>query len=391
VIDEDEPLVRAYQKAFPELYTPWTEAPEDLREHVRYPEDLFTVQTQMWARYHVDDPDDFYNARDNWAVPRDAGATQQTGSTTVQIGPDGQELSPDDRYPSQFLLMQLPNEPDTRFVLLRPYVTANNNDADGGQNQLRAFMVASSDPDTYGQLLSYAVQTDDLPDGPNLAADDMKAEADVAARIRSLCNEKTICTFAAPSIVPVADSLLYVQSFFVAGSEQGAPKLEHVIVNYRQPGDSEVVIDTSLRGALVQLFGDEVSTEIQGGASVLVDEEPPAEPGGEPDGEEPAEPDEDASPAPPEGTLAERERDLIDRLVLAFDEADAAARAGDLVRREEKLAEAVEIATELQALRSQIDGGGRTQGDGVGAPAGGPSGAAPPEDPATTTTTTAGA
>ena len=80
-------------------------------------------------------------------------------------------------------------------------------------------------------------------------------------------------------------------------------------------------------------------------------------------------------------------RELIDRLVVAFEEADAAARAGDLVGREEKLAEAVQIATELQALRDQIDGGGRTQGDGVGEP----SGAAPPEDPATTTTTTAGA
>lgn len=380
VIDEDEPMIRAYRKAFPELFSPWQDAPADLLEHVRYPEDLFTVQTQMWTRYHVDDPDDFYNGRDNWAVPRDTGATQQTGSATVELGPDGQELTSDDRYPSQFLLMQLPGERNTRFVLLRPYVTANNNDADGGQNQLRAFMVASSDPETYGQLLSYAVETDDLPDGPNLAADDMKAEADVAARIRSLCNERTICTFAAPSIVPVADSLLYVQSFFVSGSEQGAPKLEHVIVNYRRPGgDSEVVIDTSLRGALVQLFGEEVSTEIQGGAGA--GEPEPAEPAepSDPDGEG-EEPEEPAD----EGTVAEREAELIDRLVAAFDEADAAARAGDLVGREEKLAEAVAIAEELQALRDEIDGASAPQQDGE-------TSGAPPEDPQTTTTTTAGA
>jgi uncharacterized membrane protein (UPF0182 family) len=327
----------------------------------------------MWARYHADDPDDFYNGRDNWAVPKDAGATKKTGGTTVQLGADGQELTADDRYPSQYLLMQLPGEEDTSFVLLRPFVTAADSDDDRGQNQLRSFMVASSDPDDYGQLTTYEVAQDVLPDGPNLAADDIKANADVAEQIKSLCTEKTVCTFAAPSIVPVGDSLLYVQSFLVSGSEQGAPKLEHVIVNERRPGDQRVAIDTSLYGALTQLYGDGISPLIQGGEQAA--EEPD-------EGESPTEqPDE---PSDPVGTLTEQETALIDALVEAFDEADAAARDGDQVLYAEKIEEAGRIAAQLQELRSQ--------GQPTARPSGEPSDSTTTTTtPQTTTTTTAGA
>lgn len=338
VVDPDDPLIRAYQKAFPDLFTSVSKAPEELRDHLRYPEDLFTVQTQMWARYHVDNADDFYNGRDNWAVPKDAGATKKTGDKTTPVGADGQELTADDRYPSQYLLMQLPGSDEESFVLLRPYVTATDNEEDGGQNQLRAFIVAESDPESYGKLRTFVVDSTDLPDGPNLAADDIKANADVAEQIKAQCSEDKVCTFNAPQIVPVGDSLLYVQSFLVSGSVQGAPKIENVIVNYRRPGLSEVEIDTTLHGALVKIFGRDVSTEIEGGAI----ESPITDPGQVP-GEGQV------------GTLTEQESELIDAIVQAFEDADSASRKGNLELWVQKLSEAEDLATQLQNLRARVE------------------------------------
>ena len=370
VVDDVDPLIKAYQKAFPDLFTPGDEVPDELRAHFRYPEDLFTVQTQMWSRYHVADPDTFYKGNENWDVPADVGVTQKRGSSVRELGPDGQELTSNDRYPSQYLLMQLPGEEKESFVLLRPFVTATENEEDGGQNQLRAFIVASSDPDSYGQLRTYLMDTSDLPDGPNLAADDIQADSDVGAQIRSLCTDKTVCTFASPSIVPVSNALLYVQSFLVAGNQQGAPRIQHVIVNYRTSEDSEVVISTSLRGALVELFGDDVPAEIEdsGSATTTV-------PAG--DDETPSEPD-----TPATGTVTERESLLIDRIVQAFAAADVAAAEGDQVEYARKVEEAGTLAAQLQGPRNE---------DGAIIEDGGATTTTTTTSPETTTTTTAGA
>jgi uncharacterized membrane protein (UPF0182 family) len=359
VVDTKDPLIQAYQKAFPELFSK-DAVPQKLREHFRYPEDLFTVQTQMYAKYHVSDPDDFYNSNDEWSVPRDSGATEKSGDTNTKVGPDGQELTSSDKYPSQYMLMQLPGEDEASFVLQRPYVTSTDDaDTGGGDNQLRALIVANSDdgPD-YGTLRVYKLPVSDLPDGPNIAAADILANGDVAAKVKDLCTDKRVCTFAAPSILPVGDSLLYVQSFLSAADKNAAAKIEYVIVNYRRPGDqSDVTLSTTLYGALEQLFGDKVPTSVQGGDSATVTPggTDPGDPGGETD---------------PTGTVSEREGQLIDRLVKAFDDADAAARKGDQVAYAEKVTEAAKLAEQLQKLRDEAD-------------------SAPVEDGKTTTTTTA--
>ncbi|MCB0968646.1 MAG: UPF0182 family protein, partial [Ilumatobacter sp.] len=390
VVDETDPLVQAYRKAFGDLFTDVEDAPEGLADHFRYPEDLFTVQTQMWTRYHVADPADFYNGRDNWNVPQGTGATRRSGSDDpVELGPDGQELTPDDRYPSEYLLMQLPGEDDVSFVLLRPFVTATDEGSDGGQNQLRAFITADSDPDSYGELRTYLLDPGNLPDGPNLAADDIQADSEVGDQIRQLCTEKTVCTFSPPSIVPVGDSLLYIQSFLVAGTQQKKPAIENVIVNYRRPGgDSDVEIASSLRGALVKVFGEDVPTSIEdagSGSSSASGEDEGEGTEGEGSGEEPTE------------TLGEQESRLIDELVQAFADADAAARDGDQVAYARKIQEAADIAERLQELRDTAEaegsaapeggsgGEGDGQSEGGGASEGGTSSTTVPDAPPTTT------
>ena len=346
VVDTKDPLIRAYQKAFPELFTSDDEVPEKLAEHFRYPEDLFTVQTQMWAKYHVTKADDFYNGNDEWSVPRDSGAIEKSGDSNTPVGPDGQELTSNDKYPSQYLLMQLPGEDEPSFVLQRPYVTSSDDSEGGGDNQLRAFIVANSDPGPdYGTLKAYKLPVSDLPEGPNLAAADILANDQVAAKVKDLCADKRVCTFAAPSIVPVGNSLLYVQSFLSAADKNNAAKVEYVIVNYRRPGDqSDVKLSTSLYGALEQIFGTKVPVSVQGGDEASV-------PTG---GANPEKPQQQT----PSGTLTEREGKLIDDIVDAFDAADAAARDGDQVEYAKKIAQASDLAEQLQALREENDAEG---------------------------------
>lgn len=378
VMAEDDPLIQAYQKAFPKLFTSGDEVPQELRDHFRYGEDLFTVQTQMWAKYHVKDADAFYNGNDEWSIPEDSGATEKSGDTNTPIGPDGQKLTSGDRYPSQYVLMQLPGEEETSFVLQRPYVTStDDSESGGGEGQLRALIVAKGDD--AGTLKTYTLPTADPPDGPNLAAADILANGDVAEKVKNLCSDKRVCTFAAPSILPVGNSLMYVQTFLSAADKDNAPKIEYVIVNYRRPGDqSDVKLDTTLYGALVQIFGDKVPTSVQGG-----DEASAPESGGTTE-----QPDEGEAPS---GTLSERESQLIDRLVKAFDDADAAARKGDQVTYAERITEASRLAEQLQQLRqeseSEADTG--TDGDGKNATTTEPKSTTTTE-PATTTTTSAG-
>jgi uncharacterized membrane protein (UPF0182 family) len=355
VVDEQDPIVRAYRKAFPDLFTDGDEVPDDLRAHFRYPEDLFTVQTQMWSKYHVSDADSFYNGNSEWAVPPEPGGKTVSGDQTTAVGADGQPITSGSRYESKYQMLKLPGDEGASFVLLRPYVGASR--GSGSQNLLTAFMVASSDPESYGRLRSFVMPGGNLPEGPITAADNIQADEAVAALRRTLCQGQSTCGLAAPSIVPIGNSILYVQSFFVSGTELGAPKLEQVIVSYQSATGTEVEVDETLRGALVKLFGDDVPTEIEStplSDPVVVDPDD-----GAADPAEPADPDDPSGsstttttrPDGPAPTVAEQQAALIVQLEEAFRAADAAAREGDMVGYSEQVQRAREIAADLAALQ----------------------------------------
>jgi uncharacterized membrane protein (UPF0182 family) len=341
VIDREDPIIRAYRKAFPSLFTDGAQAPDELQQHYRYPEDLFTVQTQMWARYHVSDTDTFYNGNDEWSVPAEPGGRTVSGEDTTRVGADGEPIKASDRYQSKYLLLRLPGDERQSFVILRPFVAASKG-SNSGQNQLTGFMVAGGDPEDYGVLRSFELPSRDLPEGPTEAIDNMQSDKAVAELRRQLCQGKSECDFATPAIIPIANSILYVQSFFVRGTEVGAPKLQQVIVSYQSSNGTEIAVDGTLRGALVKIFGDAVPEGVE-------DTEVVVEPGdGSPD--DPGETPTTTVPSGDPGTVAARRARLVADLVDAFDAADAAARRGDLVAREEALREAERISRDLADL-----------------------------------------
>src|SRR5699024_7273869 len=200
----------------------------------------------------------------------------QGGTTTRELGPDGQPISPDDLYLAQYVLMKLPGEDELSFVLMRPFAPGGRGAT--SQNQLTSFMVAHSDPGNYGQLISYAMPTGSLPEGPNQAVDAIQADPDIGDLRRAQCTGESICQFTPPVLVPVGDGILYVQSMFVSGQSVQAPQLQRVIVSHQTGSETKVGSGTTLRECLVDVFGDDVPTDIEDTKVTA----PPPDPGAEP-------------------------------------------------------------------------------------------------------------
>jgi uncharacterized membrane protein (UPF0182 family) len=329
VVDDDDPIIRAYDKAFPDLFTDGDDMPSDLEAHLRYPEDLFRIQTAAYGRYHLDDPAAFFDQGDAWRVARDpgtAGADPSTPVTDEQGQLTGEQRAP--RISPYYQLLQLPQDeegtpnPDAEMVLMRPFVPYSPDDSN--QN-LTAFMAARMDGDNYGELVVYEM-TGELTRGPGLAAAQIAGDEDVSGQ---LTRPGTDVRLGNLLLVPIDNALLYIQPYYVVGQGQGTevPELQQVIVAF---GD-EAVIDTTLSGALTELFGQAAVTQEQPGA--------PSSGGEDTEGGD-----------TPSGTAAEQAAALLSEADQLFAEADEALSGGDLGTYEDRIEEAQDKVREAMEL-----------------------------------------
>jgi uncharacterized membrane protein (UPF0182 family) len=307
VVDSQDPLLRAYREAFPELFTDGSKVPAELRAHFRYPEDLFRVQTNMWGRYHITDADDFYNNNDAWSVAQDPDTAGQTSTGTQSTDATGAVISSKRaRIDPYYLLMRLPNEKKESFLILRPFVPIS---ADDSRKELTAFMIAKSDPDDYGQLETFVMPPGDLPAGPLIAASKIRADEKVSQLETLLGGNGSVASFGNQILIPIKQSLLYVRPFYVESktSSTAIPELRKVIVYF----NDDVVVADTLKEALTSLFGNAPDTQ----------EESPSTPSEQPSSE-----------------LSVNE--LLTKAVKAFDDAQKALAAGDLGTYQDKVEEA---------------------------------------------------
>jgi uncharacterized protein len=343
VTDDKDPIIDAYRDAFPDLFSD-DPLPEDLQAHLRYPEDLFRVQTAAYARYHLDDPDDFFNQDDAWRVARDpgtAGADPSTQVTNEQGQVTGAQAP---RIAPYYQLLQLPNEsgevsPQAEMALMRPFVPFSEDDR---SQLLTAFMAARMDPGHYGELVVYEMPSDDPPPGPGIAAATIQADETVSELESLLGRGGSEVLYGNLLLVPVDNAPLYVQPFYVVpeAETRQLPQLERVIAAF---GD-DVVIEDTLQEALAALFGERVATQERPGAQ---GEQPP------PEGE--------AEPPPEEGgTAADEAARLLARANQLFDEADAALAEGDLATFQERLNQARELVAQANSLLAGEEGGGES-------------------------------
>ncbi|MGZ4681879.1 MAG: UPF0182 family membrane protein [Acidimicrobiales bacterium] len=255
VIDPTDPIIQAYKSAFPKLFTDMDQLPETLRVHLRYPEDLFKVQTTMWGRYHIDDAQSFYDPTNGWNVAKDPGTTVGGATQTVTTNAAGQTVRKADRkIDPYYLIMKLPGEQKESFVLFRSFVPTSDDDT---KQKLTAFMVANSDPDNYGQLQVYEVPSQRQVAGPSIVNSAIQANPLVSSQVSLLNQNGSSVTFGNLLLIPIENSLLYVRPLYVSSDQNRQPLVQRVIVAYEGPdGSMQISIRETLRLALQELFPD---------------------------------------------------------------------------------------------------------------------------------------
>ena len=266
--DEEDPVLKAWMGVFPDTVRPHSEISDDLREHLRYPEDLFKVQRELLARYHVDDPGVFFNNDAFWSVPNDPTAAEGR-----------KELN----QPPYYVVAADPETNESSFQLITPYRGLN-------REFLAAHMSVSSDPETYGKITVRVLPTNTQTQGPKQAQDALMS-SDQVARDRTLWEGSNDLKNGNLLTLPVGGGeILYVEPIYSQRKDQASafPKLLRVLVFYR----GQVGYAPTISQALKQVGIDSKAAQdielVDEGASDNKDADTPAEKSQEAEAEAPA-------------------------------------------------------------------------------------------------------
>jgi uncharacterized protein len=304
-VDLDEPIMQAWDRAFPGVFTSIDAAPDEIRAHFRYPENLFQTQAFQYANYHVEDPAAFYRKQDFWEIPTDP--TIQSAGTEQATSPDPGS-SARNLLPS-YQLLRLPGDAEERFHLMIPFEPEN-------RLNLVGWMAANSDPDGYGELVAFTLPAGRDVDGPSLVFSRINSDQAFSAARTLLGTGGSEVQFGDLLTIPIEDSILYVLPMYVrARQESAVPELKLVMV----ANGTSVSVADNLPDAIEDATG-------------AVSGEEPEPPGGG------------------GGTVDEQVEELLAEAVQHFAAAEDALRAGDLAtyQSEQEQAQAlVEQATEL--------------------------------------------
>jgi len=233
VSEPGDPLIQTYQRIFPGLFKPLAAMPADLQQHIRYPEDLFLVQAQLYRAYHMDTPEVFYNREDLWQFPRQAAGLESVGNRDVP------------RMAPYYMIRRRPGEARAELVLMLPMVPSQ-------RDNMIAWLVARCDPPDYGKVVVYEFPKDKLVFGPFQIEARIQQNTEISQQI-SLWNQMGSRVIRGHLlVVPIENSILYVSPLYLRAATGQLPELKRVIAAY---GD-RVVMEETLSAALAALFKD---------------------------------------------------------------------------------------------------------------------------------------
>jgi uncharacterized membrane protein (UPF0182 family) len=227
-----EPVIDTYARIFPGLFKEIDQMPEDLKRHLRYPEDLFKVQAEKYAVYHMQDPRVFYTKEDVYVVPQEIYENSQV---------------PMEPY---YLIMKLPGEEKEEFILLLPFIPVGQQ-----RNNMIAWMAARMDPPHYGERVVYVFPKDKLIFGPSQIEARIDQDPDISQLFTLWGQAGSRIIRGNLLVIPIEDSLLYVEPIYIKAEQSGAiPELKRVIVAF---GD-QLTMQETLEEALAVIFKGEV-------------------------------------------------------------------------------------------------------------------------------------
>ena len=230
VADSVDPMMHAYSAMFPGIFKPLSAMPADLRSHIRYPEDLYRVQTELYATYHMNDPELFYHREDQWQIPSVAKADRS---------------DPFMRH----IIMRLPEEDEAEFIFMVPFTPR-------GKDNLAAWMVARNDGNAFGELVVYRFPKQSLVFGPRQIVNRINQDTEIARQISLWDQRGSEVIRGELLVIPIEESLLYVQPIYLRAEGGRIPELKRVVVAYQ----NRVVMEETLDQGLVRLFGEGAGT-----------------------------------------------------------------------------------------------------------------------------------
>jgi len=284
IIDDADPLVKTYAKIFPGLFKPGNTMPADMRAHMRYPTDLFRVQTQLYATYHMDKAESFYHREDQWQIPAIGAQTE------------------DDRRFMRHIVMKLPEEKSAEFIYMAPFTPK-------GKDNLASWMIARNDGENYGKLRVYSFPKQSLVYGPRQIMARIDQDTDISRELTLWDQRGSEVIRGELLVIPIEEALIYVQPIYLRAEGGRIPELKRVVVAYQ----NRVVMRETLEAGLATLFGGDVPRTVDNAAPRL--------PSDSAAGSAPAAP---AAPTAPPTNNA-----LIAEARQHYDRAIAAQRSGD--------------------------------------------------------------
>ncbi|MFT4580092.1 MAG: uncharacterized membrane protein (UPF0182 family) [Nitrospinales bacterium] len=221
IADQSDPIIKTYQNIFPDLFQDLSKMPEDLRSHIRYPSDLFSIQTFIYATYHMKRPQVFYNKEDQWEIPEIDGTIMQP----------------------YYTIMKLPGEDQEEYILMVPYTPQ-------GKSNLSAWMVARSDGENYGKLDVYTFPKQKLVYGPSQMVARINQEAEISRQISLWDQRGSSVIQGTLLVIPIEESLVYVRPLYLKADAGKIPELKRVIVGY----EDNIAMGRTLDEALKKIF-----------------------------------------------------------------------------------------------------------------------------------------
>ncbi|RCJ28506.1 hypothetical protein A6770_23535 [Nostoc minutum NIES-26] len=230
IADSSDPIIATWSAIFPKLFKPLSAMPISLRSHIRYPVDFFKIQSERLMTYHMTDPQVFYNREDQWQIPNEIY---------------GSEARPVEPY---YLITSLPTVPFEEFILLLPYTPKQ-------RTNLIAWLAARSDSVNYGKLLLYIFPKQRLIYGPEQIEALINQDPVISQQISLWNRQGSRAIQGNLLVIPIEQSLLYVEPIYLEASQNSLPTLVRVVVAYK----NRIVMAQTLEQALQAIFKPEVT------------------------------------------------------------------------------------------------------------------------------------
>jgi uncharacterized membrane protein (UPF0182 family) len=304
---QPDPIVACWRKVFPGLFRDFAAMDPELQKHVRYPQLLFRLQAEVYAKYHMKDPQTFFQREDLWAIPPEVYSNSQ------------REVEP------YYANMSLPSEPDQHqeFLVMLPFTLSGRAD-----KNMVAWMAGRCDAPNYGQLVVYQFPKTLLVPGPMQIESMISQDSDISKLITLWGQQQSRIIRGNLLVIPINSALLYVEPFYLEAPNSPLPQLKLVVMAY---GD-KIVNAPTLNEALARMFGDSASSVI-GKPAASADTAV-------------------ATPASVAGAGAAAVKDLLQQAVALDAEAQQALARGDLAGYQAKQRQQQElIQRALQGLQ----------------------------------------